>query len=366
VINLADTIYIKGESALIEIGFQGESSDKTHVSTAATPTVTLAYLQSMNITPNENVTSNRFVGVGAGGRSRVSAGVIKKNHECTANMSFWVAKDLNQTTPMGVWLLKMPIDSSDTEGVGDPADTNTVPDTADEYGDDDLMTMTIEAGYVGSTVHLLTGCIVNRATFHAEEKTECLWTYEMLVHKAEKATAFSVGTLVEATEYPFTWGDVQVKYGDAGAAAAFDNVRMIEFIIENNIDPLYDLNNVASTRYLTGYIPGLRNITGTMRIDLTTATENGQDLWEDFYNDASGTATPTEGVVLKDIIITLYQSADYSIVYTLHDVVIQDLPDDIVGSGVPQITVGFTATNVVLAHKTLAAAEAPTGWREST
>ena len=128
-------------------------------------------------------------------------------------MSFWIPKDLDQATPMEIWLLKMGIDGTDSKVEGTP-DTYTVPDSTDEYGDDYLKVMTIEAGYNKSgnvTAHRLTGAIVNQFTFHAEEDQEVLITLGMNVLLAEKITAFASGSLTESTQQPFRWGDVEIQ-----------------------------------------------------------------------------------------------------------------------------------------------------------
>lgn len=358
---MTQTVYYTGSEALAEVGFQGESNDKTDVSTAVTPTVTLAYLQSLSVNPNENLRSLNFINTNNGiNRSHE----LKGPHKTTAKMSFWLPKNLDQANSNEYWLLKMGVDGSSTTSEATP-DTQTIPATTNEFGGGYLKVMTIECGYNKSgsiTAHKLTGCIVNKFNFHAEEEKECLWTYDMIVMKAEKATAFTSGALVESTQQPFNWGDVQVKYGAANSAAAIDNVRMIDFNIDYTITSLFDLNNATSTRFLTAYIVRKRNISGTFKIDLTTATSNGQDLWEVLYNDSSGTATPTAGVTLQDLVIVLYMDSTYSITYNLNDVTIGELPEEIVGEDVPSITVPFTATSCVLVTKNLGTQAAPSGW----
>ena len=362
---MANIVHYRGNEALCEVGFQGNSLDKTQVETVVTPTVTLAYLRTLTIEPNENIESLKFIN-GGNGRNRNQA--LKGNHTCTANMSFWISKDLDQSTPMEVWLMKMGIDGTDSKVEATP-DVYTIPDSADEFGDDYLKVMTIEAGYNKSgniTAHRLTGAIVNQFTFHAEENTNNLVTFNMLVLLAEKITAFASGTLTEASEQPFRWGDNDISYGDASSVAAFSGITMFEFVVNNNVIGHMDMANSSGTtrRYPTAWILGDRQITGTFRLNLTTDTDNGQDLWEDLYNDATGTATPTEGVVLKDFRFTMNQSSSQYIRFTLHDVVIGNIPEDIIGSGVPSVTVPFTATACVLTHTALATSSSPSGWVE--
>jgi len=359
---MADITFFRGEEVLVEYGFQGVSIDKTEVSTAVTPTEALRYTQSLVVRANENVTRNKFIGAGGGRNSTVD---LKGIHESSATWSFWIAKDMGQADAQEGYLLKAPIDSTDT----DSSNLYTIPDTADEYGDDDLLVFTLEAGWnkPGNLIPLrLTGCIVNTMTFHAEEGTNCLWTYDILAVKTESmdTTGFGGGSVSESTEEPFRWGDVLVEYGDAGNVATLDGIEMIEFIINNNVTPVRDLANSTGTRFPTMYELGSRDINGTMRIKMTTATENGQDLWEDLFGDTSDPA-PKETIIPKDIAITLYVDGTYYVKYVLHDVVIGELAPEFTGSGISRIVVPFTAQACVLTMKMNASATEPANWAES-
>ena len=367
VVKIANEVHYRGEELLLEVGFQGDSLDKTQVQTSVTPDVTLAYIQSFNVTPSENLESFKFIN-GGNGRNRTT--VLKGNHTATANMSFWIPKDLAQSTPMEIWLMKMGIDGTDTKVEASP-DAYTVPDTSDEFGDDFLKVMTIEAGYNKSgaiTAHKLTGAIVNSFTFKIEEQQKVLATFDMKALFAEKITSFTAGSLVEATEHPFHWGDCEIQYGDASSVAAFSGVTMVEFTVDNAVIALMDIANASGNnrRYPSAWIlSGMRTITGSFRLNLGTATHNGQDLWEDLYNDASGTATPTEGVVNKDMRITCFQDATYFLRFTLHDLNIGEIPEDLEGQGVASITIPFTATACILTFTTLNTSTAPTNWSEA-
>ena len=156
------------------------------------------------------------------------------------------------------------------------------------------------------------------------------------------------------------------KYNE-NAIAAFENMTMVEFNVGNNVRAYMDLSASSSAtarRYPRAWIQGRRDISGSFRLNLTTDTDNGQDLWEDLYNDSSGTATPTAGVVEKDLRITLYQDATYYIRFYLHDVVLGEMSEDLVGEDIPSLTIPFTATACVLTFTTLATSASPTGWVE--
>ena len=360
---MADINMFRGSEHLIEFGYQGESIDKTDVATAVTPTEALRYTQSFVPRSNENVTRNKFIGAGGGRNSTVD---LKGLHEAGATWSFWIAKDMSQTDAQEGYLLKMPIDSTDTD---DAANLYTIPDSADEYGDDDLKVFTIEAGWVKTSNDIpirLTGCLVNTMTFHAEEGTNCLWTYDIMAVKSEmmSTTGFAGGSVAESTEQPFRWGDVKVAYGDVASTATLDGIEMMEFIVNSNATYVRDLANATSTRFATMYELGMREISGTMRIKMTTAAENGQDLWEDLFGDATGDSVPSETITLKDINIRLYVDATYYVDYTLHDVVIGELAPEFAGSGVSRITVPFTAQACILVMKMNSAATEPTNWAE--
>lgn len=362
---MANITFFRPEETIIEFAYQGESIDKTDVSTAVTPTEALRYTQGFTVTMNENVTRNKFV-AGAGGRN--STIDLKGNHDASARWSFWLAKDMGQADAQEAFILKMPIDGTDT----DTSKVYAIPDTADEYGDDYLKVMTIEAGYnkSGNPIPIrLTGVIVNRMTFHAEEGINCLWTYEMMAHKADALvnSGFSGGSVAESTEKPFHWGDVLVKYDDGGSAGTttLDGIEMIEFIVENNVEAVRDLANATSTRSPNLFVLGTRDISGTFRVKLTTAAENGQDILEDLFGDASGDSAPSETVTVKDFEITLYVDGTYYVTYTLHDVVINPLDFEVPGSGsVGRVTIPFTAQACVLGMKVNASVSVPTNWAE--
>jgi hypothetical protein len=367
---MANITFFRGEDSIIEFGYQGESIDKTDVATAATPTEALRYTQSLAIRINENVTRNKFVGAAGGRNSTVD---LKGIHEASATWSFWLSKDMGQTDAQEGYFLKMPIDGTDT----DSSNVYTIPDSADEYGDDYLKVFTIEAGWVKSSNDIplrLTGCIVNRMTFHAEEGTNCLWTYDILAAKGEALTSsgFSAGAIAESTEKPFHWGDTLIQYDDAGGGpTALDGIEMIDFIVDNKVIPVRDLANTTTSRspsmWIVGDSPGPepgRAISGTMRIKMTTAAENGQDLWEDLFGDSTGDSAPSETLIPKDIIVTLYVDATYYVKYTLHDVIIGNLDPDLKGSGVSRIVVPFTAQACILTMKMHTSATEPTGWAE--
>ena len=362
---MANLSMFRGDEILVEFGYQGESIDKTNVATAVTPTEALRYTQSFVPRINENVTRNKFVGAAGGRNSTVD---LKGIHEAGAIWSFWISKDMGQTDAQEGYFLKMPIDGTDT----DAANVYTIPDTADEYGDDYLMVFTIEGGWnkSGALIPLrLTGCIVNQMTFHAEEGTNCLWTYDIMAIKGEmlSSAGFTGGSVAESTEQPFRWGDVLVGYDDSGSggSAALDGVEMIEFIVNNNVTAVRDLANASSSRFATMWQLGSRDISGTMRVKMTTETENGQDLWEDLFGDASGDSAPTETIQAKDIKVTLYVDATYYVTYTLHDVVIGNLAPEFTGSGVSAITVPYTAQACVLVMKMHADNTEPTNWAEA-
>ena len=355
--------FYNGSECLCEIGIQGDSTDRTQAVTAVTPEITLAYIQSLRITPQENITAIKPINSGNG--MNVTK-FIKGMHQTDVEMSFWLPKDLDQTTPMEVWLLKMAFDGTDSVSES-TQDTYTVPDSADEYGDDYLKVMTIEAGYNKSgsvTAHKVTGACVQRANFHWEKTLPFVATYSMNALKGEKITSFTAGTLTEASEEPFTWGDTLFAYGDAGSSATQNNINMVDLNIEYVLDMVADMANATSSRTGLGWKVNKRNVTGQIQLDLTTETDNGQDLWEDYYNDATGTASPTEGVQLKDLFITMYQSASYNIVIQLHNLVITNIPDELTGEGVPSITLDFNAQNAVLIFKVLGTSSAPTNWSE--
>lgn len=368
---MARIVNYYGDEALCEIGFQGNCDDRTSVQTAVTPVITLKYLKNITINPNENVKDLKFVNGGSGiNRSAV----VKGMHTCTANMSFWIPKDLDQATPMEVWLLKMGIDGTDTKAEGTP-DTYTIPDTADEYGDGYNKAMTIEAGYNKSgsiLVDKLIGCIVNSFNLHAEESItdpEVKITFNMNVLLNEEATAFTAGTLTEATQDPFRWGDCEFQYGDANSIAAFNNVTMFDLTINYpQLRGLMDLSLTGSTtgrRYPTAWLlGGRRGINGIFKVNLTTETDNGIDFWRDMFNDQTATATPTAGVVNKDIRFTMYQDATYYVRFYLHDVIIGEIPHDIIGEDIPSITIPFKATACILSFTVLGTSTAPTNWSE--
>jgi hypothetical protein len=357
---MADVNFYNVSELACGVGIQGHSIDRTAAVTAATPEITLAYIQSFRVTPNENITAHKFINSGNGANITK---FIKGMHECNLEFSFWIPKDLDQTTPMEIWLLKQAFDGSHSVTQGTP-DIYVVPDDTNEYGSNYLNCLNFEIGYNKTDNiirRIITGAIMNRATFHFEREQPVLVTFNMDALKCESAvSAFT--SLVEASEEPFVWGDTSIAYGDAAGSAAQNNINRLTINIEYVKKKVADLANATSTRTGTGWVISRRKITGDILFDLTTETDNGQDLWEDYYNDASGTASPTEGVTLKDLFVTLYQDATYDIVIELHDLVLTGLPEDVVGEGVPNVTVPFTAKAGILKFKTLGTSTPPTNF----
>lgn len=357
---MADITFYRQSEIIAELAYQGNSKDKTAVTTPVTPTESLRYTQSFDINPNENVLREKYVG---GGQGRNASVDTKGPHDVSAIWSFWLSKDLAQADAQEGYLLKMPVDGGST----DSTNTYTVPPVTNEWGGDYLKVMTIEAGWVkaGNNIPVrLTGAIVNNMTFHAEEKQNCLWTYNLMASKTEQLTSsgFTGGSVAESTEKPFHWGDVLVQYDDAGSATTLDGVEMIEFIIENNVTSVMDLANATTTRSATMFDLGKRDLSGTFRVKMTTAQDNGQDLLEDLLGDAAGDAAPSEDITLKDITITLYIDGTYYVKYTLHDVVINPANVVLHGSGVSKATVPYTARACVLEMKMNSGASEPTNW----
>ena len=359
---MTDVSFFNASELIMGVGIQGHSIDRTSAVTAATPEITFAYLQSFRETPNENVTARKHISSGNG--ANVTK-FIKGMHQTNIEFSFWIPKDLAQTTPMEIWMLKQAFDGSHKIANGTP-DTYTVPDSDSfgEYGVDYLNCINYEIGY-NKTSNIIRntgyGFVMNRATFHFETGQPVLVTFNMDGLKSESAQdAFT--SLTEASEEPFTWGDVSIAYGDAASSAAQNNIDMLDINIEYGKKMVADLANGSSVRTGKGWKINRRNITGQIKLDLTTETENGQDLWEDFYNDSSAPASPTEGVKLKDLFVTIYQDATYDIVIELHDLVLTGLPSDFQMETTPNVTVPFTAKAAVLKFKVEGTATAPTNF----
>jgi len=360
----AAIIQYRGSEATFAVGFQTDDSTGD-VATAVAPTVTCAYVQDpITLSINEHAMSKWWIN-GGGARSR--SAVNKGMHEGTINFTFAVEQVLDEDTQDdAVWLLKMPIDESDSVATA----TYTIPDgaTAPEYGTFSLRVMTIETGYnkLSSEIrHTLAGCVVDRATCVVEGGKEILWTYDCLFsHSATAATASTV--LTESTDPPFKSGDALIKYGNAGAAAAITDVERFEFTINNNIKRRWDINNATSIRYCNAYVCGKREITGVMRLRVNTAAVQGIQLMEDYYGLDAATA-PADTTVLKDIELVIYQASTKNITYTLHDVVLGSADNPIVwpiaGSDDVLLDIPFAATYcvLVLAMTDIAA---PTGWAQ--
>lgn len=356
---MANQIFYYGHESLCEIGYQGESLDKTDVTTAVTPTESMAYIRECSIKVNENITHEKFLN-GANGRNISTR--LKGVHEAEATLKFNVAKDLDQTDAQEGYFLKMAIDGD----VTDASNVYTIPPTTNEYGADYLKVFTLEAGYNKTSnviCHRLTGCLVNKETMHFEFGKIGEWTWNMLVAKHQMAKSFTAGSVSESTEKPFTWGDLAVSIGNAGGAVtAIDGIEMFEHIINNNATAEMDLANSSSVRYPTFFTLGIRQITGTMRVKLSTATDSGQDLWEILSGTTTDPTTPSETITLKDLKAYLYIDGTYYVQYTYHDVTFGQLDDGIPGKEVVKYTIPWTAKAVVLEMKMNASNTEPTNW----
>ena len=355
---MAAITYYYGNESICEFGYQGESNDKTDCTTAATPTESLRYIQELSVTINPNIETDKFLNSGSGRNYAIRTQGV---HDAKAKMKFWISKDAGQTDAQEFYFLKMPIDGTNT----DVENLYTIPPTTNEFGSDYLKVFTIEAGYNKTdniTATKLTGCIVEKETMHLEMGKKCEWNWDIQAIKASQITSFAAGNIAESTEYPFNWGDVKIAYGDAGATATLDGCEMFEHVITNEVTKEYDLSNATSVLTPTHYTTGMRKITGTFRIKLNTETHNGQDLWEDLMNDASGEVTPTEGVVLKDFNVRMYIDGTYYVDYTYHDVVLGEIDHPVTSKGVVRLTIPWTALAVVCVLKAHASNSEPTGW----
>ena len=359
----AAVVHYDGSSTVFGVGFQTDDSTGT-VATGVTPTVALAYIQDpVSITINENANSRWYIN---GGNARNRSGVVKGMHDGTIRFSFAVERTLDEAdSDDAFWLLKMPIDGSDSVATA----TYTIPDgaTAPEYGTFGLRVMTIETGYNPAASQIMhtkiSGVVVNSMTLVVEPGKDILWTYDCLFCRMEDTSATAATALTESTEPPFKQGDAEIKWGNAGSAAAITDVERFELTINNNITRRYDINNATSIRYCNAYSCGRREISGVMRLRLNTAAAQGIQIFEDFYGLDAATA-PTDTVVLKDIVLTIYQAASKDIAYTLHDVVIGPaLSFDLTGSDEQVYDIPFTATHCVLVIRATDAT-APTGWAE--
>jgi len=356
---MANLNIYRGEETLCEIGIQGESLDKTDCTTAVTPTITLREIQELSIKMEENIKRDKFIN-GAGGRNVTDT--HKESHDASAKMKLRVSKDFAQTDALEGFMLPLAIDGLGT----DATNVYTFPAVANEYGTDYLKVFTLEAG-LNKTSNIinqrLTGCIVNKEKFHCEENKFCEWDWEILAIKGEMLKAWSAGSLAESTENCFNWGDVKVSICDAGGSPlAIDGIKMFEHNIDNKVKAERDLANATSTRCPTMFTLGRRDISGSMKLMLTTATDSGQDLWEIMFGDSSGTASPSETVTLKDLQCYLYIDGTYYAKYTYHDVTFSTIDKPLEGDGIAEVTIPWTAKHIVLEMKMHTSVVEPTNW----
>jgi len=342
------TVYYYGWEVRVEAGIEAAAGYGTAPASGAF--IGLSYVRSVSWNINENVenlyTSNRAVFMWP-------TLPVKGLHQATFTLNFWLPDDMSATVNE-TWILKAPLDEfNDTYA----ATKHIVPNAGTSiYGSYNLQSYTVEIVHdkIGSeTGFRFSGSYVNRMTMTINKGEPIMWSFEYVCRNAELITTQTNGAasvIGTAAIAPLNWANVVVTWtGENDAAAAKTDFTNITVVLDNGMEPNYDLTDQSATadRIPSEFILGYngRRITGTFTANMTTQAGT---LWNKLIlGDATTDVTPDNSVQLGALIIQINSvitvATTANIKYTFYEVTIGELPMDIDFSKVQEITIPWEA-----------------------
>ena len=313
-------------------------------STTAGDYVQPAYIRAANWTVNDNV--ERIYGPGSSYR-RGHGSQVKGKKDVTAHVEFWMADDFGATGEEP-FLVKFALDKYNTTVA---TSTYAIPESAgtypgdSAYGSYSLLPFTLEVGFNKSSdlrTRIISGCYVNSETVKAEMGEKCMWSWDIVAKELTLATAF-VGTGTQATGAPLDWSGCRIKWtGEDDTATYHSGCEMLEWTTANTLEPIVDLTGTTQDREVSGYYTGKREITGTMR--WKKATTAGQKWMEILFSATEGTASSAVDIQAGELKLEIASgTTGCSIVYTLKDIIIGEIPEDIDFEKVTILSIPFSS-----------------------
>ena len=342
---MSDSGYYYGWEAKVYLAV--ESTYGT-ASTTGSEYVQPAYVRGVGWNLNENV--ERIYCAGSGYR-RGPATETKNAQEVTANLEFWMASDFDGTDELEAFLCKFPLDKYNvaynaTTGTWSTPETGGTYPGDSAYGSYSLLPFTLEVGHSKTgdiRSRVLKGCYVNSSTLRVAKGEKVTYTWDIVAASIDKGSSF-VGTGTQSTNTPLDWSSCRITWtGEDDVDTVHAGCNALEITTNNNLEPDRDLSQVTGNREPTNYIPGKRDITGTMTWYKKTTT--GQKWFEIVASATAGKTTPDNTIQLGKIILRIAQPAAPTkyVEHILYDVVIGELPEDVDFEKLQEITLSYTA-----------------------
>lgn len=317
-------------------------------STTAGDYIQPAYVRALSWNNNDNI---ERIYVPGGSSRRGHEDEVKGRKEVTAHMEFWMADDFGATGEEP-FLIKFALDKYN---VAVATSTWAIPQTGgtypgdSTYGSYSLLPFTIETGWDKTSAirrRIISGCYVASETVKLEMGEKVMWSWDIVAQEMTVATSAFVGTGTQATGSPLDWSGCRIKWtGEDDSATYHSGCEMLEWTVNNQLEPLLELTGTTQDREVDGYIPMGREITGTMRWKKkTTAGQQWLDiLFSATTAQTSSDTTIQEGDIIAEIAST---TSGCSIKYNLYDIIIGEVPEDIDFSKVSILTIPFSARSI--------------------
>lgn len=332
--------------------------------------VGMSLLRDVSINVNENLTRISTAGIAVGLWAQTE---VKGLHVATATLNFWMPDDMSSSVNE-TWILKLPLDEYNTAHDATIWEVPQVLGTLGlAYGSNSLQSFTFEMIFAKATDERgwrLSGCYVNRFTLTINKGEPILFTYEIVARNAEHITDMTNGgatVLAPDSVYPLSWNCVGVTWtGETGSATVTDFTN-ITLTWENNMEPNYDIVNSSATapripsEFILGYNGG-RRITGTMTVNRVTTANH---FWEEILLSATASQTlPDSTIQLGELKLTVNSiiTSTKKFEYTLYEVTIGELPQDIDFSKVQEVTLPIEARYYLWQFTTADSSNEPTLW----
>ncbi len=323
-----------------------------------------AYMKALSWLSNDNV--ERFYGPG-GSYRRGHTEETKGMKAVTAHMEFWMADDFGASGEEP-FLSKLAIDKyNDAVSTSTwvfPEVGGTYPgDSA--YGSYSLLPFTLEVGYNKTEAirrRIITGCYVKTETVKAEMGEKVMWTWDIVGQDLNIAETAFVGSGSQATGAALDWSGCQITWtGEDDSATTHSGCEMIEWTVENNLEPDLDLTGTTQDRMVNGFTTSKRDITGTMR--WKKKTDEGQRWHEILFSATKDKTTSDNTIQLGQFKLTIASSTSgCSLAYTLYDVILGELPEDIDFEKVSVVTLPFTSRYIGVSMVSVNTSSEPTRW----